>query len=295
MKRSFLIWLCVGLMLTLSSCSQPAPQHPGVSGQSEQQGQASVSEDRLESLPPADSQLNSGEESKQELENPDQQHQKPANDTEQPPVEHPAPVQENSSAQKPSSHPTPSTASSSSSLNWNTSKPSGSSPKPPVSSSPSTIPPVSSSPSVRPPVSSAPSSSTPSVPETPSRPSGNNAAARARQVFELVNQERRKAGLSDLTFHEELSANATVRAKEIVTKFDHTRPDGSKFSTAITIPYRTVGENIAWGQRTPEAVMEAWMNSSGHRANILNSSYTKIGVGVYESGGRLYWVQLFAG
>lgn len=111
----------------------------------------------------------------------------------------------------------------------------------------------------------------------------------------MVNQERAKAGAAPLTLDMELSANASVRAREIVTKFDHTRPDGSKFSTAVTIPYRTVGENIAWGQKSPEAVMDSWMNSPGHKSNILKSGYTKIGVGVYESGGRLYWVQLFAG
>lgn len=114
-------------------------------------------------------------------------------------------------------------------------------------------------------------------------------------MAELVNQERASAGLSPLAFDVELSANASVRAKEIVTKFDHSRPNGEKFSTAITIPWRTVGENIAWGQPTPKAVMQSWMNSDGHRANILKAGYTKIGVGVYETNGRLYWVQLFAG
>ena len=115
------------------------------------------------------------------------------------------------------------------------------------------------------------------------------------QVAALVNAERAKAGLSPLTLDTELSANAAVRAQEIVEKFDHTRPDGSKFSTAVTIEWRTVGENIAYGQSSPEAVMNAWMNSSGHRANILNADFDKIGVGVVRSGGRLYWVQLFAG
>ena len=57
--------------------------------------------------------------------------------------------------------------------------------------------------------------------------------------------------------------------------------------------YRRAGENIAWGQRTPEAVMKAWMNSSGHRANILNEKFTSIGVGCYEQNGVLYWTQLF--
>ena len=113
--------------------------------------------------------------------------------------------------------------------------------------------------------------------------------------MQLVNTERQKAGLSPLTLDSTLSANAKLRAQEIVTHFSHTRPNGTQFSTAITIPWRTVGENIAWGQRTPQEVMNGWMNSKGHRDNILKSSYTKLGVGVYESGGRLYWVQLFVG
>ena len=119
--------------------------------------------------------------------------------------------------------------------------------------------------------------------------------SRAEQVAALVNEERRKAGVGSLTFDAELSSNAAVRAREIVQKFEHTRPDGSKFSTAITIPWRTVGENIAAGQRSPQEVMNSWMNSTGHRQNILQSSFAKIGVAVLERSGRLYWVQLFAG
>ena len=121
------------------------------------------------------------------------------------------------------------------------------------------------------------------------------AGTMTEQVAALVNEERTKAGLSPLTLDTELSANAAVRAEEIVEKFDHTRPDGSKFSTAVTIEWWTVGENIAYGQSSPEEVMNGWMNSIGHRANILNAAFDKIGVGVVRSGGRLYWVQLFAG
>ena len=73
--------------------------------------------------------------------------------------------------------------------------------------------------------------------------------------------------------------------------------DGSSFATALkeqNVSYRSAGENIAWGQKTPEQVMEAWMNSDGHRANILNAKFTKIGVGQYrDAAGRNYWVQLF--
>lgn len=118
---------------------------------------------------------------------------------------------------------------------------------------------------------------------------------KADQVAALVNAERAKAGLSALALDKELSANATVRAEEIVNNFSHTRPNGASFSSAITISYRRAGENIAYGYPTAEAVMDGWMNSSGHRANILQSSFTKIGVGVVQRGNTLYWVQLFTG
>lgn len=111
----------------------------------------------------------------------------------------------------------------------------------------------------------------------------------------MVNAERAKAGLAPLTLDQELSANAAVRAEEIVHAFSHTRPNGSAFSSAITISYRRAGENIAYGYPTAEAVMDGWMNSSGHRANILQSSFTKIGVGVVQRDNTLYWVQLFTG
>jgi len=117
------------------------------------------------------------------------------------------------------------------------------------------------------------------------------------QVAELVNAERAKVGLSPVTLDTTLSKAAQVRAKEIVNQFSHTRPNGSSFSTAITeqgFSFRGSGENIAYGQKTPQAVMNAWMNSDGHRANILNAKYTKIGVGYYQTNGVNYWTQLFA-
>lgn len=119
----------------------------------------------------------------------------------------------------------------------------------------------------------------------------------AEQVVELVNVEREKAGLQALTLDKQIESAALVRAKEIETLFSHTRPDGRNFSSVLTdngISFRGSGENIAWGQKTPEEVVTAWMNSEGHRANILNSKYTKIGVGYYEnSAGRDFWTQLF--
>lgn len=117
------------------------------------------------------------------------------------------------------------------------------------------------------------------------------------RVAELVNEERAKAGLNPLTLQADITEAAQVRAIETVTSFSHTRPDGRHFTTALQeagVSYRGAGENIAWGQKTPEQVMEGWMNSAGHRANILNENYTSIGIGYYQnSAGVNYWSQLF--
>lgn len=95
----------------------------------------------------------------------------------------------------------------------------------------------------------------------------------------------------------DITAAANVRAKEIVQKFSHTRPNGSSFGTVLKeqgVSFRGSGENIAWGQKSPEQVMNGWMNSEGHRANILNKNYKNIGVGYYQNEkGVNYWVQLF--
>ncbi len=118
-----------------------------------------------------------------------------------------------------------------------------------------------------------------------------------REVVRLVNAERAKEGLAPLTINTKVQAAAMVRAKECEQFFSHTRPNGSSFATALkeqNVSYRSAGENIAWGQRSPEEVMKAWMNSSGHRANIMNPNFTTIGVGYYENAmGTDYWCQLF--
>lgn len=138
-------------------------------------------------------------------------------------------------------------------------------------------------------------------PEQPDQ-SGSNGSQNTQnawinEVVELVNEERAKAGLSALTVHTGAASAAQVRAKELATSFSHTRPDGSNFSTALKeagVNYSGVGENIAYGQQSPQAVMEQWMNSSGHRANILNPDFTSIGVGHYKNAnGVNYWTQLF--
>ena len=119
----------------------------------------------------------------------------------------------------------------------------------------------------------------------------------AAQVVNLVNEERAKAGLSPLTADRSVTSAAQRRAREIETNFSHTRPNGSSFSTALSeagVNYRSSGENIAYGQTSASSVMQGWMNSSGHRANILNGNFTKIGVGHYKSASGVdYWTQLF--
>jgi uncharacterized protein YkwD len=140
-----------------------------------------------------------------------------------------------------------------------------------------------------------PTATTKPTPTTqPSNPS--DVSSYANQVLQLVNKERAKAGLSALTTNSALTNAANKRAKETVQSFSHTRPDGSNFSTVLkefSISYRTAGENIAYGQKTPQEVVTGWMNSPGHRANILNANFGKIGIGVYKSNGVIYWSQLF--
>ena len=100
-----------------------------------------------------------------------------------------------------------------------------------------------------------------------------------------------------MTVNTKASQAAQVRAAEQARSFSHTRPNGTSCFTALReagVSYRSAGENIAYGQQTPEAVMSGWMNSQGHRANILERNFTKIGVSCYENAnGVKYWVQLF--
>lgn len=122
-----------------------------------------------------------------------------------------------------------------------------------------------------------------------------------KQVASLTNSERKSAGFGSLTLDSQLSKLARMKAEDMAKKgyFSHTSPTyGSAFDMMkkYGVSYRTAGENIAKGQKTPEAVMNGWMNSSGHRANILSSTYTHIGVGyAKDSKGNTYWVQIFKG
>ena len=116
------------------------------------------------------------------------------------------------------------------------------------------------------------------------------------EVVRLVNAERSKTGLAPLTQDWQLSRVARYKSQDMkdLGYFSHTSPTyGSPFEMmkSFGITYRTAGENIAKGYSTPEAVVKAWMNSPGHRANILNSSYTHLGVGYVAQGS--YWTQMF--
>lgn len=121
------------------------------------------------------------------------------------------------------------------------------------------------------------------------------------QVVSLVNEERTAQGLSNLARDAQLTRLAQLKAEDMAENkyFSHTSPTyGTAFDMLKTygVSYTTAGENIATGQKTAEAVMEGWMNSQGHRANILNSAYTGIGVGYAKSSdGTTYWVQIFKG
>ena len=149
----------------------------------------------------------------------------------------------------------------------------------------------------------APDEGTPAPDEGTSAPdkeqtTGGVISAYEAEVIRLVNEIRRQNGLGELTASAELSHVARLKSQDMHDKgyFDHTSPTyDSAFDMlrSFGISYRTAGENIAYGYSTPQAVVDAWMNSSGHRANILNASYTQIGVGRVQDGN--YCTQIFVG
>lgn len=123
-------------------------------------------------------------------------------------------------------------------------------------------------------------------------------SAYENKVLQLVNVERQKAGLPALKMDAALRNVARKKSQDMQAKryFSHTSPTyGSPFQMmkSFGITYKMAGENIAMGQRTPEAVVKAWMNSPGHRANILKRGFTHIGVGYVANGS--YWTQMFVG
>ncbi|ALC92237.1 sporulation protein [Bacillus sp. FJAT-18017] len=132
----------------------------------------------------------------------------------------------------------------------------------------------------------------------PAKQASSALSAYEQQVVTLTNQERAKAGLPALKIDENLSKVAREKSRDMGAKnyFSHTSPTyGSPFDMMkqFGISYRTAGENIAMGQRTPQEVVTAWMNSEGHRKNIMSADFTHIGVGHIENGN--YWTQMFIG
>ena len=122
--------------------------------------------------------------------------------------------------------------------------------------------------------------------------SGTQNYTYASQVITLLNEQRVNNGLSPLTADSTLTAAAMQRAAETVIYFSHTRPDGSRCFTAFDGAWR--GENIAAGQADPDEVITGWMNSTGHRKNILEANYTGVGVGCFNYKGINFWVQCFS-
>ncbi len=129
-------------------------------------------------------------------------------------------------------------------------------------------------------------------------PTNNVNASMAEQILALVNAERKKAGVSPLTLSTEVCSVAQVKSDDMAKNgyFDHNSPTyGSPFTmlSDFGVTYRTAGENIAKGQQSPEAVMKAWMGSSGHKANILSPNFKQLGVGYSANNGSPVWVQMF--
>ena len=120
--------------------------------------------------------------------------------------------------------------------------------------------------------------------------SGDESYSEAFSVLTLVNQERSKNGLKPLVMNQSLMDTAMLRAAECAVCFSHTRPNGSTCMSANTLMR---GENIAFNQKNADDVMNSWMNSTGHRENILSGDYTTIGVGCFKNNGRITWVQCF--
>lgn len=171
-----------------------------------------------------------------------------------------------------------------------------------ASPSPSSSPSASASPSPRKRATASaapaakPAGSRPPASRTPTVRSGSS--DRSAQVIALVNQERAKAGCGALTEDPLLRKSAQGHSDDMAARgfFDHTNPDGAdpgKRITAAGYRWSTYGENIAMGQQTAQSVMTSWMNSPGHRANILNCAFKNIGVGIHDGSGGPWWTQNF--
>ena len=132
---------------------------------------------------------------------------------------------------------------------------------------------------------------TDTIPSTIPSAADTELQSMSQRIFELTNAERAKAGVKTLLYSKELENCAHIRSGEIVTCWSHTRPNGQLWYTVT--PEIMFGENLAKGYKTPEDTVNAWMNSPGHRANILDNSFTYVGIGVYKHNGYYYVAQEF--
>ncbi|MGI5456472.1 CAP domain-containing protein [Streptomyces sp. CA-249302] len=143
---------------------------------------------------------------------------------------------------------------------------------------------------------SAPSSAAPKSSSSPTATAGSADPSPTDRVLVLVNAERAKAGCSALTENAKLTKAAQDHSQDQADhqNMSHTGSDGSSMSDRLArvgYAFRTAGENVAYGYDSPESVMDGWMNSDGHRANILNCSFKEIGIGLAQPGN--YWTQDF--
>lgn len=119
----------------------------------------------------------------------------------------------------------------------------------------------------------------------------------ALKVYELTNTKRKENGMPQLKWNESIRGAAFKRAEEASESFSHTRPGGERFYSIFEelgiYEYKAVGENLAMGQDTPEEVVNAWMSSPTHRANILSDKFTDIGVSCRATDHGIVWVQEF--
>ncbi|KUJ68544.1 RNA polymerase [Streptomyces albus subsp. albus] len=164
---------------------------------------------------------------------------------------------------------------------------------------PVTKAPHTASPSPRPTRTAIPSARPTPSPTHPATTAPDPRARLVQQVIDLTNAERAKAGCAAVRPNDKLATAAQRHSDDMAARhyFDHTSPDGTgpgERITAAGYPWRTYGENIAAGQQSSQAVMDSWMNSSGHRQNILNCDVTEIGVGVNLGSGGPLWTQVFA-
>ncbi len=166
--------------------------------------------------------------------------------------------------------------------------------KKPTTAKPTTVKPSTTKATTAKPTTAKPTTAKPTTTQAPPV----DAAAYIREVHRLVNVERAKVGLAPLNYYAAAQSAADIRAKEIAQLFSHTRPDGTQCFTALdalNVPYHAAGENIAQGHTDAAWVMDAWMHSERHKANILGDQYNAVVVGYYENNGNPCWVQFFLG